>query len=231
MGSFCGMTTLREEGSGMVTLTFQPGFSGEPLVLGKQLYHSPSGDSLYLDVLRCYISSIRLQGKGQAAFSEPEMVHLIDAEAPERWTILLKNVPAGLYTSLQFKLGTDSLTNVSGAMGGDLDPTLGMYWAWNSGYINIKMEGRSNACPTARHTFEFHLGGYMPPHQTVRPITLPIKCRVKPQGNTNIQVDMDLASFFKQLHLANTHQIMIPGSQAAMLADDFAGVFHIHEPR
>jgi hypothetical protein len=34
------------------------------------------------------------------------------------------------YDQIQFQLGIDSLTNVSGAMGGDLDPTKGMYWTW-----------------------------------------------------------------------------------------------------
>ena len=62
------------------------------------------------------------------------------------------NIP---FSKLKFQLGIDSLTNVSGAMGGDLDPTKGMYWTWQSGYINMKIEGKSNSCKTRKNQFQF----------------------------------------------------------------------------
>jgi hypothetical protein len=45
------------------------------------------------------------------------------------------------FDAIQFNLGLDSLTNVSGALGGDLDPTKGMYWTWQNGYVNFKLQG------------------------------------------------------------------------------------------
>ena len=59
---------------------------------------------------------------------------------------------------IYFQIGIDSLTNVSGDLDGDLDPALGMYWAWNSGYINMKLEGKSSSCKSVKKEFQFHIG-------------------------------------------------------------------------
>lgn len=201
-------------------------FSGEPLVPGSKLYHTANGDSLYLDAVRFYLTNIQLRGE-TSVFEEPRSYHLIDAEENASQIIVLKNVPAGNYETISFYIGTDSLTNVSGAMDGDLDPAKGMYWAWNSGYINIKLEGRSNACNTLHHAFEFHIGGYKPPHQTVRHVALPLKkiC-IAPCANTAVKIRADLEHFFNRIQLEKTHQVMIPGKEAVQLADWFKEVFH-----
>ena len=67
------------------------------------------------------------------------------------------------FDAIQFNLGIDSLTNVSGALGGDLDPTKGMYWTWQNGYVNFKLQGTSDLCNNPKNEFEFHLGGYLKP--------------------------------------------------------------------
>ena len=76
------------------------------------------------------------------------------------------------FNTIAFNLGIDSITNVSGAQGGDLDPTKGMYWAWQSGFINIKLQGTSNSCPPPKNEFEFHLGGYQYPFNSLQTIIL-----------------------------------------------------------
>jgi hypothetical protein len=59
--------------------------------------------------------------------------------------------------------GVDSLTHVSGVMRGDLDPLLGMYWAWQSGYICAKLEGTFISELGVIKRFTFHFGGYRYP--------------------------------------------------------------------
>ncbi len=226
----CALSSLfaQSSGTGRLNLDFQAQFSGEPIVLGKRLFHSPTGDSLYLDVFRFYVSGIQLKGS-KAVFSEKDSYHLLDAEEAGSLSIVLKNVPVGPYDSLIFYVGTDSLTNVSGAMGGDLDPTLGMYWAWNTGYINVKIEGRSNSCNTRYHGFEFHFGGYMPPNQTVRRVVLPLKAlTVQTNQVDGIKVHTELSRFFSNFKLETTNQVMIPSATAAQLADYFQGIFSTH---
>ena len=220
-----GFSAQPEKGFGTLVLSINPQFAGQPLVLGEQLYYTSRGDSLYVDVFRYYLSSVQLLGK-PVDYQEDNTCHLVDAEDSSSQTIVLKNVPAGRYASLVFYVGTDSLANVSGAMGGDLDPTLGMYWAWNSGYINVKIEGRSNACNTLHHAFTFHIGGYMPPHQTLRRVELPLnKLKIRAGETTSVRVNADLEQFFSSIELKNRNQLMIPGKEAARLADGFTEVF------
>ncbi len=212
---------------GTVEISLQPEFSGLPLVLGEQQYRSATGDSLYLDLLRFYLSSVELRG-ADAIFQEKNSNHLIDIAVNGTPVIVLKNVPAARYDSLYFLVGTDSLTNISGALGGDLDPTNGMYWAWNTGYINVKIEGRSSSCNTRKQAFEFHIGGYLPPHQTARKVVLPLKNGSVRAGEvTRIVVRLDLGKFFSRLDLAATNSMMIPSAKAALLADYFQQVFEI----
>ncbi|MEI6410317.1 MAG: MbnP family protein [Bacteroidota bacterium] len=222
-----GFSTKPDAGKGTLKIIFEPMFGARPLVLEKQMYHSANGDSLYIELLRFYISSIQLQGKN-GAFNETSSYHLIDAEESASMNVVLKNVPAARYKTLIMNVGTDSLANVSGALGGDLDPTQGMYWAWNSGYINVKIEGRSNSCNTLHHGFEFHIGGYLPPNQTVRNVVLPLnQLKIKENGVTELHIKVDLAKFFNRIQLSKTNQMMIPGKQAAKMANCFVNVFSI----
>ncbi len=220
-----GFFTYPEKGSGAVEITVLPQFSDKPLELSDRVFRSATGDSLYVDVLRLYLSAIQLKGAANT-YSEKDSYHLVDAQEDGSRIIFLKNVPAGRYTALEFNVGTDSLINVSGAQGGDLDPTLGMYWAWNTGYINVKIEGRSKACPTRHNAFEFHIGGYLPPHPTVRRVRLPLKdLVVRKNKTTSIGLKVDVAPLFDQIRLASTNQVMIPGETAARLADYFQAGF------
>lgn len=211
--------------TGTLQITFQPRYAGQPLVLDTQLYHLPTGDTLFFDVLRFYVSSIQLHGNG-IQYQEKAGYHLIDAAAPGSWMLVLKDVPASDYQTLQINIGTDSLANVSGAMGGDLDPTLGMYWAWNSGYINFKVEGRSSASPNPDHAFEFHVGGYKAPYQTVRQVVFPLKrFHVAANATALVSIDADLDKFFKYFQLNAVNRVVMPSKAAAQLADYFRHIF------
>ena len=121
-----------------------------------------------------------------------------------------------------FSLGIDSTACVSGALSGDLDPTKGMYWAWQSGYINFKIEGKSSSCKTRNNAFQFHVGGYLKPNYAIRTIELNTK-------NSNFEVVIDLAQLFNQIKLSEINSIMIPGSKASDIADKAKLMFSISE--
>jgi hypothetical protein len=112
------------------------------------------------------------------------------------------------FDELRFHIGIDSLTNVSGAMDGALDPMNGMYWAWQSGFINFKLEGTSPVCTTHNHKFQYHIGGYLPPYNALQTITLP--CTDAREITVYIALDKILA----QLDLTNSPEIMSPGAKA-----------------
>ena len=204
-----------------VSVTFVPVIDGQPLVL-HQMYQYAGKDSFKLEVFRCYISGLQLGD------NQPGGYFLLDLEDSASMTIRLNDIPSGTYHYINFLIGTDSLTNVSGAMGGALDPTNGMYWAWNTGYINFKIEGTSPVCKTLHHAFTYHIGGYMPPHQTCRKMVLPLKkLKIKPGKTANIRVEIDLGKFLRQTDLRLNNQMMIPSAQAAQMADLFAKCFEV----
>lgn len=70
--------------------------------------------------------------------------------------ILPLNLPANLL------FGVDSLLQVSGVQSGALDPLKGMYWTWQTGYIQFKMEGilSKDTLGEGLIPIQLHLGGF-----------------------------------------------------------------------
>lgn len=205
------------------TLTFVPVLAGRQIVISDDPI--PPADSLTvsIDELRFYVSGVRLLHGGRTAWEEPNSFHLMDASRPGPMTLSLQ-LPAGLaFDRISFQLGIDSATNVSGAMGGDLDPSNGMYWTWQSGYINVKLEGRAPQCPTRKHRFQFHLGGYMGTGSCLQEVSLPASGR-------DMTLLIDLNPFFAATDLTTEHEVMIPGPAAVSLAKRFAQCFKTVRP-
>ena len=106
-------------------------------------------------------------------------------------------------------------------MGGDLDPTKGMYWAWNSGYINFKLEGTSPLCQTRNNEFSFHLGGYSQPYPSFQTIKLPIK------KSKELTVVVNFADFFDQVNLTKQNKVMSPGKLSQDLSIQLTKLFSV----
>lgn len=189
-----------------------PSFGEQELKLDTT-YLLHSGIEVKIETLRFYISNLEIYKNGAVVWKEKDSHHLLDAATPES---LKFPVPIDKGDKLVFLLGTDSVTNVSGAMGGALDPSNGMYWAWNSGYINFKLEGTSSVCVTRNNGFEFHLGGYTREHATVQQIELLI---------TGNEILVDLKAFLSQVSLAEQNKIMSPGTEAVLLSQKAASIF------
>ena len=198
-------------------------FRNENLELNKK-YISESKDTLEIDVLRFYISNVKLQFSDATTFSEPNSYHLIDIENPNSLSIPITKTSEKAISKVSFSIGIDSLASVSGAMSGDLDPTKGMYWAWQSGFINMKIEGKSSSCKTRKNAFQFHIGGYMKPNYALRTIEL------KPI-NSHLEINVDFAELFKYIKLSENNSIMIPGEKAMELADKAVGMFRVNNTK
>lgn len=211
---------LAQEKKDSLVMRLNLKFKNETLVQNKK-YISESKDTLEIDVLRFYISNIKLQFSDATTFSEPNSYHLIDIENPNSLRIPIAKTSYKTISKVSFSIGIDSLASVSGAMSGDLDPTKGMYWAWQSGFINMKIEGKSSSCKTRKNAFQFHIGGYMKPNYAIRTIEL------KPI-NSNLEINMDVAELFKSIKLAENNSIMIPGEKAMELADKAVVMFSVN---
>jgi len=205
-----------------LTVYFQPVFQGEKIVLDQALRNSEN-DSLALHTLRFYLSHFVFLKNGTVVLEEKNSYHLLDVENENSLILTFEEAQNLDFDHIQFNLGIDSLTQISGAMGGDLDPTKGMFWTWQSGYINVKLEGFSAKSPARNHTFQFHLGGYLTPFQSVQTVKLSV------HKGRNLQLQMDLAPFFEQVDLAKKHSIMSPGEEAVALSRILANSFSLYE--
>lgn len=203
-----------------LVLHFKPTFQGKELVMDKY-YLLSSGDSIMFETFRCYISGIALLGKDEkhAIRIDTNGYYLLDASEPVSMNVRLKVIPK--YTGIQFNLGVDSEKSVSGAMGGDLDPEKGMYWAWQSGYINFKIEGKCNKVPSRNHEFQYHVGGYAGKDKAIQQVKKII------EASNELTVYIELDKFISGTDMHKQYEVMIPGTEAVQLAKQFANCFEL----
>ena len=218
---FCFQVNSQSKNDSLA-VNFHLEFNKFPLKLNKK-YVSASKDTLTIETFRCYISNIQIQYDDNSVFTQKESYHLLDLENPNSFQIPITKKSDKLISKITFNIGIDSLTNTSGAMAGDLDPIKGMYWAWQSGYINMKIEGKSSSCKTRKNEFQFHLGGYMKPYYAMRKVEL----NFNKNSNNNVNIGIDLKEFFSNIKLAQTNSIMTAGKPAMVLADVSVKMFHL----
>lgn len=205
--------TLKSQDSKEISIEIEPMYGKEKLELSTT-YFLATGDSLEFSSLRFYISNVRLLDSEQTVFQEANSFHLVDIEAKNSLKIPLDFAKKLKYNQLSFSIGIDSTTNSGGVMGGDLDPTKGMYWTWQSGYINFKLEGTSPLCPTYFNEFQYHIGGYQAPNNTFQTVILPIKKRKE-----ILKITVDIKAFINELDLKTQHSIMTPSAKATKLSE------------
>jgi hypothetical protein len=193
-------------------LTLTPFFDANSSTLLDTTFHFNSSDSIRFETCRFYISGIELQHNSKTVWKEKNSFHLVDVAQIKSLMIAL-SIPKKLkYDSILFHLGIDSNTNTAGVLGGDLDPTKGMYWTWQSGYINAKLEGKSNLVNTPTHAFAFHLGGFLSPFQTLQTISIPYATKDK------LTLFINLQQFISAANLTRTNQVMSPNENAVILS-------------
>ncbi|MFY7965964.1 MAG: MbnP family protein [Chitinophagaceae bacterium] len=212
---------LKAQDNSGFQLKFEPMFNNTPLVLNDSFYHISNNDSIQISKLKFYISAIQFYNNNKLVFTEKNSYHLVDASNRQSLNIIINKPQNIKFNSIKFNLGIDSATNAKGALGGALDPTKGMYWAWHSGYINFKLEGTSNICNTRNNVFEFHLGGFAAPYNSLQTIQLPI-------SNTTIaDIAVDINEFLLQINLAKTNAIMTPSKETIELSQKATKMFYI----
>lgn len=176
-------------------------------------------DSVLIENLKFYFTGFEFLRDEHALYSEKNSFHLIDLLDSNSCHFEIQ-VPKKMYFNVvQFNLGIDSLTNASGAQGGALDPTTGMYWTWQTGYINFKLEGKSNLCATRNNAFTFHIGGFSGEQNTLKVITFNNSTQDK------IEIYFDLQQALKSIDLQKQNHLMSPSKEAVELAYKFASEF------
>ncbi|MEO0895046.1 MAG: MbnP family protein [Bacteroidota bacterium] len=200
---------------GQESLLIRPTFQGNSLVLGTP-YELANGDTLEIHKLRFYLSDVQVF-RGEELLSRGVKKHiLLDASKPESLAIILDRPIKGGADRIQFLLGVDSLTSVAGATGGDLDPSQGMYWTWQSGYIHFKLEGTASSSKARKGRFMYHLGGYEGPYAAQRTISLSFL------SSQSAQINLSIDKWLAGIDIGQTAQVMSPGKLSSQLADQLA---------
>ncbi|MEX1190079.1 MAG: MbnP family protein [Bacteroidia bacterium] len=202
------------------SISFTAFYNNDSLKLSEPV--SKLDSSLSITMFKFYLSNFRFFMKEVQVFEEARSHHLIDFSSSSVNKLSFE-IPSGLvFDKIQFHLGVDSVCNVSGVQGGDLDPTQGMYWAWQSGYINLKLEGNSLRCDTRKNKFQFHLGGYQYPFETLQTLSFPI------ENIETLAIIIDLNKLVDGIDISNLNEVMSPSVPAQRLSELAKKTFYIN---
>ena len=157
-------------GQSMVTIHHQVTLGDAKVVLG-EWQKSDSLVSIRIDKLRWYVSLPPSNGGAGVEKSGGRHKNIAQSKSAGKtgskaWLLDLSDSssldqqmsrPGNIKISLLF--GIDSAIQMGGVGTGALDPQRGMYWTWQTGYVQWKMEGaiRVNG---EEHPLELHLGGF-----------------------------------------------------------------------
>ena len=207
-----------------IYVKFEAIANGKKIVLNDSSYTNNFGEKYTVNKLKFYISKFHFVQKSN--FSYKFNINLIDISKNDSFKII---APKNDVLGIQFQVGVDSILNCSGAQAGALDPLNDMFWTWNSGYVNFKLEGTSSASIADKQRIEQHIGGYKFPYSTQRNATLKLS-NINFTQNKTITIQIDLDKYWdgeNKISIAKTPVIASPGEQAKNAADNFIKMFSI----
>lgn len=153
--------------SGRLKINFDNVVDNQQLILNEIIYKNKSNEDFVVTKFNYFISNIRLTKNDGTIYTIPQdsSYFLIQEDEKATQVITLNGIPTGEYKAVEFMVGVDSLRNTAPLekRKGVLDPggsstDDGMYWAWNSGYIFLKLEGISSLGNPVNGKFYYHIG-------------------------------------------------------------------------
>ncbi len=245
----CKKDSAPDSGKGSLKIEFDHQVNGAAMQFNKD-YVNAAGETMSFTLFKYFVSNFSLVRTDGTIYTLPKDESYFLIEEPTTGAnpvITLTNIPSGDYKEIRFIIGVDSLKTTAplSERTGVLDPaTSGMYWAWNSGYIFLKVEGKSPSVagnPGATgDNFIYHIGlfgGYSSPTvNNIKSFALSkagelakISSSITPQ----VHLVADIMEIFKNpttFSLATKPTIHVdPASKT--LADNYADMFsidHIH---
>lgn len=203
-----------------------PVFNNQKLILNDKEYLTKQNDTIRITLFKMYLGNFRFISDEKSKSKMPAEYFLIDAEDTATFTLNFNTILSSRVNQLELLIGVDSLTNVSGALDGDLDPIKGMFWAWNTGYVSAKMEGNFKNGNISKNKFEFHIGGYQKPYESSRKIILNFP-DIKVVANETLEIEcyVDLAEWFNgntTIQLTQLNTVVHPCKTSSQLADNYS---------
>lgn len=215
-----------------LTIQFHHYVGEKLLILDDSTYTNAFNQNYTITKFNYYIGRIRLTKKdGKEFFLDDYFFISEDEEKKASKTISIDKIPPGEYTSISFLIGVDSVHNCSGAQSGALDPINAMFWTWNTGYIFLKLEGKSKASTLPGNTLEYHIGGYKEPANCIRTVNLNFETPmvIAKKANTVLNIKTDVSEILKTPTTIDFSKYPAINStlNATMIADNYVDLFSI----
>jgi hypothetical protein len=217
-----------------VTLELNHFVGDKKLVLDDSTYFNSLNQSFTISKFKYYIGQLKFNRIDGTSYSIADY-YLVseDEEKKASKSISLNTIPEGEYQSIEFILGVDSARNCSGAQSGALDPINAMFWTWNTGYIFLKLEGKSKFSTAPGTILEYHIGGYKQLENCIRKVKIPFNQSVK-IGTTisvKIQLKVDIAEILKNPTTIDFSNIPVVNNplNASVIADNYEDIFQLIE--
>jgi hypothetical protein len=230
----CRKDESLESSQNLVAIRFHILCNGEKLAPNGQ-YMNKSGELFSVNAFKMYLGAIRLQNTITQQSTTSQQYHLLNY-ADSSSLLVNETLAAGTYNQLAFTIGVDSLHSVSGSQTGALDPLNGMFWTWNTGYINAKLEGISPSSTAIGNAITYHIGGFKYGENTQRTVTIPfppdLLLNLADGISNEINLDIHLEQWFQGNHIisiATTPTVTTPGAIAMQLADNYATLFSFNK--
>ena len=217
-----------------VTLELNHFVGDKRLVLDDSTYVNALNQTYTISKFTYYIGQLKFNlDDGSSFFIDDYYLVSEDEEKVASKSISITTIPEGEYESIEFILGVDSARNCSGAQSGALDPINAMFWTWNTGYIFMKLEGKSKFS-TARGTIlEYHIGGFKQLENCIRKVKIPFNQLVSIGKNNSvkIQLKVDVSEILKNPTTIDFSQTPVVNNplNATIIADNYADIFQLIE--
>jgi hypothetical protein len=200
------------------------------LALNTQTYVNENLDTFSVSMFKYYISNIKLFREDNYVFNEPESYRLLNQNDTTTCKFIIKNVPLGNYTGMEFTIGVDSLRNCDGAQTGALDPVNDMFWDWSQGYIFAKMEGLCNRAPGGG--FFHHVGGFTGLNNAIVKSTPSFgtnMIQVTNTGVSKVYIKADILEWFKNPSIIDlaSYSAVGGGKKSSELAATYSDMFSV----
>lgn len=206
-------------------------FGDSELAMNTGSYTTEQNEQITITTFDYWVTNIKFINSDGTEYAEPESYRLIRGDKGSTKHFHVKDVPSGTYTGMKFMIGVDKARNTSGAQTGALDPAENgdMFWSWNTGYIQAKLEGTSPQATTSDNTFRYHIGGVKDGIETPQEVTLtfPNSVTVGEQAGS-AKVKVDVAKWFPTpMSIAMMSEMMHPNEMAHNIAKGYTDMFSI----
>ena len=171
---------------------------------------------LHVELLKCYVGHIEILDINRQVIGKDSVTYRLlnfSDRSSLNFSIPINSIKASY---IRLTLGVDSATNAAGVHCCALDPANGMYWSWQSGYIQFKLEGKEKD-GTA---LNLHLGGFSNAHMSSITDEIPIHRMVSNgpvlppnRRSQHLSISLSLDSFLELIKTNKEYSLMSPNSR------------------